>query len=520
MYLVKLYKDHADEIGTTIHSPYINDLKLSDGVITYVLGAVHDFEFTTNINNPAWNRIEPLKTIIKITDVLQKKVIFEGRALQPRARMNSDGSFYKEIECESLLAYLNDSSQRHAEIHDTTIRDFLQIILDNHNRQVEPHKRMLLGDVTVTNTTDNVYRYLGYDNTYETIKDKLIDRMGGYLQVRREDDGLYLDYLEDIGEYIQSTPIRLSHNMQSINYEIDPTEVITRLVPLGASIESEDEGATDASQARLTIADVNNGVDYLDDLELQKEFGIVERQATWDDVTTPQRLLTNGLNFLRDQKAAITRFEVDSTNTHLLGKDIASFEIGNYHELINPIIDVNEKVQIIEKKIDINQPQKSSLKIGDKFRTLSQYQKASNKQGRVVLELQNIVDGQSKTISNIKKEISNVEVNLGDLQQAIENADLEDLPDAISALEQAINSLNDALDGIPIYGPATTTEDGLMTSADKIKLDGLEIYQEATELLSGLMSASDKRKLNRLTVTQSIDLDQLYQDVQNLKNNG
>lgn len=517
MYLVKLYKNHADEIGTVIHSPYINDLKLSSGQINYVLGAVDDFKFMANINNPAWNRIEPLKTIIKVTDVIKGEVIFEGRALQPRAIMNSEGSFSKEITCESLLAYLVDSAQRHAEIHDTTIRDFLQIILDNHNRQVEPHKRMMLGDVTVTNPTDNVYRYLGYENTYETIKDKLVDRMGGYLQLRREVDGLYLDYLEDIGEYIPSTPIRLAHNMQSINYEVDPTEVITRLVPLGENLESEDEEATDASQARLTIADVNNGIDYLDDLELQKEFGIVEKQVTWSDVTTPQRLMTNGSNFLRDQKAAITRFEVDSTNTHLLGKDIASFETGNYHDLINPVISLNEKVQIIEKKIDIDQPQKSSLKIGDKFRTLTEYQKGIRDTRRQVVELESRMDGQKRTIATIKTEMSNVETSLDDLQQAIENADLEELPGAISALEQAVTNLNDALDGIPIYDIATQTEDGLMASADKVKLDGLKNYTNATDTIAGLMSASDKQKLNRLTVTQSIDLDQLYQDVQALK---
>src|SRR5699024_695621 len=106
---------------------------------------------------------------------------------------------------------------------------------------------------TVTNPTDNVYRYLGYENTYETIKDKLIKRLGGYIQARREVDGLYLDYLEEVGEYIESTPIRLSHNMQSIDYEVDPTEIVTRLVPLGERIESEDEDAADASEARLTI---------------------------------------------------------------------------------------------------------------------------------------------------------------------------------------------------------------------------------------------------------------------------
>src|SRR5699024_8395220 len=129
-------------------------------------------------------------------------------------------------------------------------------------------------------------------------------------------------------------------------------------------------------------------------------------------------------------------------------------------------------------------------------------------------------NSQSRTIATIKSEMSNVETNLDNLQQAIIDADLDELPDAISALEQAINSLNDALDGIPIYDLATPTRDGLMASSDKVKLDTLEVYQEATETLAGLLSVTDKQKLNRLTVTQSIDLDQLYQDVQNLKNNG
>src|SRR5690625_1922152 len=220
MYIIKLHKDHADEQGIVIHSPYVSDLKLSSGEINYVLGSIHDFKFSVNIKNPAWDRIEPLKTIIKITDVLKNKIIFEGRALQPRSKMNSDGSFSKQVTCESLLAYLVDSTQRHAEIHDTTIEDFLQIIIDNHNQQVEPHKQVKLGQVTVTNTTDNVYRYLGYDNTYETIKDKLVDRLGGYIQLRRESEGLYLDYLEEVGEYVKSTPIRLAHNMQSVDYEV------------------------------------------------------------------------------------------------------------------------------------------------------------------------------------------------------------------------------------------------------------------------------------------------------------
>src|SRR5690625_5454312 len=152
---------------------------------------------------------------------------------------------------------------------------------------------------------------------------------------------------------------------------------------------------------------------------------------------------------------------------------------------------IDEQLRIIGKTTDINTPQDDSLNIGDKFKSLDEYQADANKSARKVVDLENIVDSQSRTIANIKNEMVNVETNLDDLQQAIENADLEDLPDAISALEQAINNLNDALDGIPIYGPATTTEDGLMTSADKIKIEELEVYKETNKLMAGLMSADE-----------------------------
>lgn len=518
MYLVRLRKDHNDSKGIVIHSPHIDDVKLSSGQINFVLGAVFSFDFTMNLNNPAWSRIEPLKTLIEVTDTHSKEVIFEGRVLQPRSRMNPDGSFVRQVTCESLLSYLVDSSQRHAEIHDTTIRDFMQIMLDNHNRQVEPHKQFKLGNVTVTNSTDNIYRYLGYENTYETIKDKLVKREGGYLQVRRESDGLYLDYLESVGEYVASTPIKLSKNMQSVDYEVDPTEIITRLVPLGASIESENEEDTDASQARLTIASENDGVDYLDDLDLQTVFGIIEKSVTWDGVTTAQRLKANGLNYLRDQKAAIARFDVNSTNSYLLGKDIASFELGNYHDLINPIISLNEKVQIIEKSIDINQPQKSSLKIGDKFRTLTEYQIGMKDTKKEVTELKNAVTNQMKRIATIQTELNNVDDALEDLNNALTDADIPALEDAIGNLNQAVSDLMDAIDNIPDYNPATQTKNGLMSALDKVKLDGLKSYELVTDLDDGLMSASDKVKLDLISVADTIDLDDVLSRLEALEN--
>lgn len=48
---------------------------------------------------------------------------------------------------------------------------------------------------------------------------------------------------------------------------------------------------------------------------------------------------------------------------------------------------------------------------------------------------------------------------------------------------------------IPISN-ATTSDDGLMSAADKTKLDGLQSYSAATTSVDGLMSSTDKTKLN------------------------
>src|SRR5690606_38053033 len=140
----------------------------------------------------------------------------------------------------------------------------------------------------------------------------------------------------------------------------------------------EDEQATDASQARLTIAEVNNGIDYLDDLELQKEFGIIGGTIIFDDVTQPNILKTRGEQFLANQKAAAVRYDITPVDVSLIDESFDSFECGNWHQVVNPVFAIDETVQIIEQKIDIKEPQKCSLTIGEKYKTLTRYQVEAN----------------------------------------------------------------------------------------------------------------------------------------------
>ncbi|MED4083865.1 phage tail spike protein [Halalkalibacterium halodurans] len=488
MYTVTIYEDHTDTQGLLIHSPYVDDLKVSHGKIQQVTEGIPNFTLEINPKNPAWNRLRPLKTLIRVRNVKTGKEEFAGRVLKPTQAMRSDGMLTIRYECEGFMAYLQDSNQRHGEFHDITVRDFLQVIVDNHNSQVESHKRMKLGTVTVTNSTDNVYRYLGYEKTFETIKDKLIDRLGGYLKLREEPDGFYLDYLETVGE-VKNTAIRLRRNLKEMQREIDPTGVITRVIPLGERIESDDEEATDASQARLTIESVNGGIDYLDDLDMQAEFGIIEGTIIYDDITQPNILKTRGEQFLAAQKAAKISYSVTALDLSLIDASMDSFEIDNFYPIINPLFNIEEQLQVIEKDIDINEPTNSSLVIGEQYRTLTQYQVEANKRMRQVEDLQSVVDSQMRTIGQLKNEVSTVESGLQQVEQALADGDIPALQDAIQNLTDAVDNLTDAVNAI----------------------------QPVTETTDGLMLATDKVKLNRITVLNTVDLDDLVQRVRELE---
>jgi hypothetical protein len=507
MYKVTIINDGKE---TVIHSPYVNDLKLAAGVIKKEINKTDSFDIGFYLNNPAYGKIKPFKTLINVFNLKTGQYDFEGRVLGPSKNMDSGGFFDESYECEGELGYLHDSQQKHREFRGSPL-ELLTDILNYHNSQVEDYKKFYVGNVTVEDPND-IYVYTSAEqDTYETIKDKLLDRLGGELQIRKENGVRYLDYLERVGED-KPTEIKLAKNLMSMSVDVDPTDIVTRLTPLGARIQSEDETATDASEARLTIETVNNGIPYIDREDLIAEFGIQGGSVTWDDVTDPNNLLRKGQEWLANQKTSLNQYKVEAIDLFLIGMDIDFLDVGNSYPVKNPIMGIDERLRIIGKSIDINEPQNSNLTIGDKFKTLSEYQNDLNKSTQRVFQLESVVNSQSATIAMLKDELQQVNSAIGDFQQALEDADIDALNEALVALETAVENLQTEIENIPIYDLATPTQDGLMAAIDKAKLDLITITQPIN--LDNL-----KTKLDLLTVTQQIDLDQLYQDVQDLKNN-
>lgn len=505
-----------DGIETEIHSPHLNGLKLSEGNIKRELNKVDSFDISFSLNNPAYGKMKPFLTFINVVNIIENKTIFEGRVLRPTDDMDSEGMHSSSFICEGELAYLHDSQQRHLEYRGTP-KNLLITILDYHNKQVEDYKHFEIGEFTVTNSTDNSYVYLSAEqDTFDAIFDKIIDRIGGELRIRKINGVRYLDLVQRIGED-SDTQIRIAKNLKSISRERDPTEIITRLTPLGARIESEDEEATDASEARITVEEVNNGLPYIDAPELIDEFGIQGGSETWDDINYPNILMSTGQRWLRDQKTSYTKYTVDAVDLSIIGKEDEGFDVGNTYPVFNPVMGIDERLRVIGKSININAPEGDQLTIGDKFRTLKEYQSEARKAANKVIGLERTVEGQRRTISNIRNEVNTVKGSMESLQEIIGDADIPGLEGAVSELADTVVALDAAIDSIPIYEPATYELDGLQTSENLQEHDAMKIKLDLISLVNSVDLDELQSKMDLLSVTQSINLDQLYQDVETLK---
>ncbi|TFJ40132.1 hypothetical protein CKN73_07360 [Carnobacterium divergens] len=438
-----------------IHSPFSNDLKIDKGSIKKGINTFDSFNLSFLPNNPAFGKIKPLTTLIRVFDSQLNKNIFKGRVLIPTDQMESNGGFNCSYTCASDLSYLQDTIQKYAKIQDTTPEQFFKYLIEVHNSQIEEHKRFIVGVVNVTNNTDNVYRYVDdLSTTWDTIQDKLISRLGGEIRVREVNGVNYIDYVTEIGEHTDTT-IELSKNLISLSKSVDPTEIVTRLYPRGERLESEEETGSDASQPRLTISSVNGGRDYLDaPQELINEFGIIEKSKEWSEVTQPQILKSKGQQFLDEQKSAQTQYSLTAVDLSLINMDIRRFEVANYYLLKNPVMGIDEELRIVGIGIDIIDVETSELTIGDRFVTLSQYQIEQNKKNSALNDVADKTKSLVKKTSNLSRDLTASNKLIEEQQKQIEDAlkrikELEDAnkpPDPTEQKGSDISEYNASID--------------------------------------------------------------------------
>lgn len=480
-YRILYYKNHEDKTGSLLHETQLDGDKVSAGRLEQSLSDIGTFEFELMYDHPLYNKIEPITGLVKIVNKYDKEVEFYGRVLKPDAGMDSEGLFSKTFVCESVLGYLQDSTQTFQRVPNNGVEDYFRRIIDVHNSQVEPHKRFKVGRVTVLNQSDIPYRYIGYDTTFDTIKTYLIGRLGGYIQLRLEEDGMYLDYLKDVGQEMDS-PIQLGTNIETARRELDLSNLITRLVPLGADLDKdnrEEETGQYVVRERVTINSVNGGKSYIEDAELVKQFGILQRPMDWTEIKDAGILLQRGQQYMQNQKIAISAWSVSVVELYLIDQSFEKFKVGNTHPIDNAPLSGIERLQIIKKVIDVTQPESVDLTVGADSMTLSKFQLQQQEAAKSMEKV--LADQQAANAQQNAQANYNYQLTLLQSQLSQYKANSDSFAQEIQVLTEQIAQLDPEKDANLIA--SLTTQKQVAESKKQIFDNKIVETQEAIEKL-------------------------------------
>lgn len=390
-----MYRVYCDD--NLIFDTRIDELKLFKPRVSLELNKIGSFSFTMYPSNPYINSLNKLKSTIIVKQ--KERIIFRGRILNDVEAFNKSRSF----TCESDLAYLLDSIQRPFDFTGSPIELFTFLITE-HNKQVEPSKQFKVGNITVTDPNGYIARSdTEYTETLTLINEQLIKSLGGYLNIRYESDGVYIDYLEDFDTLTTQT-IEIAKNLTNYSKSQKGEDITTVIIPLGAPVEQETpEGEEPPPQKRLTIESVNGGLDYLENPEAIAKYGRVTRKVIFDDVTEADNLLKKGRDYLSQAINTAVSIELAAVDLANIDESIENFKMGSYVKVKSPIHGIDDMYLVKKLSIDIEKPIQSKLTLGVTYMTFTESTVSTGKQ------YSGIVNTVTKIESNFDANVANIE---------------------------------------------------------------------------------------------------------------
>lgn len=432
-----MYRVYSD--GVLLHHDNLESLKVFDPSIELELNKTGSFVFTAYHDHPRLSAVKRMKSIITVWQ--DDFLLFRGRGLDEEVGWHNEKTF----SCEGELAFLLDSIQRPYDFTGS-IPEFLGMLLTIHNAQVDPEKHFTLGNVTVTDPNNYIVRSdIDYVSTWEVITKKLVDMLGGFLQVRHEDGVNYLDYLSE-STLLAPQKITFGKNLLDLKRTRKGEDIATVIIPLGAKLKDEEGKDTDQ---RLTIESVNGGVDFVQDSDAIAQFGTIVKTVIFDDVTDPENLKTKGLAQLAESVNQWETIELTAADLATVNKDITSFHMGTMVDVVSIPHGLNQRFRVEKLSLNLHDPGASKITLGKVIPAFSEAVNGiSDGQGVILQTVERTAQDASEAVYNVEQNLmASIQVAEQNIQSTVsESYYLKEEADALissvsTTIEQTKNSV-------------------------------------------------------------------------------
>ena len=412
--------------GYVLYDPRDDDLIVNNPRCKLGVNTVGESSFSIYATHPFYSKLKKLRSVFEIKQ--DGDTIFRGRMTEDTKDFNN----IKVVDLEGVMAYFNDSIIRPFTFPDDFTNDeeyttaaaggnvveyLLGWLIGQHNSQVQDFQKFKLGKVTVADPNNYVARSAtDYKSTWETLNNALFgSALEGFLCIRYEEDGNYIDYLSDF-ELTNTQRIAYGENLLDLTNKSSATSTYTAIIPLGAKVKNDDEEGTPEKQVTIegladgaVTEDIIKKGDTLYSKSAVEEYGWIyapPSESKWDDVTEAENLREKAVEFLSGKATKLNNtITIKAVDLHFSDADIAAFRIYRHVLTYSKAHGHEGQYKLTELDIDILNPQNTKITLGDTIRTLTDINRG-NKQSAT--DTVTIVQQASKEMKNDLTEVQNI----------------------------------------------------------------------------------------------------------------
>ena len=497
MYQLK-YKNYI------LYDPRLADEKIivRDPSVKLAVSKAGEMTFTLGADHPYLSNLRRMSGLVELLD---------GTFPIYRGRITSDvKDFYgaHKIETEGIMAVLNDSiikpfsfpedfkdddDYKAAAASGNVVEFFFRWILSQHNAQVTAEQQIKPGVVTVSDSNNYIARSSEeYATAMTTISDKLIkSALGGYLLIRYEDDGNYLDYYAAL-PLTNTQSVEFAENL--LDSETDGTNIYTAILPEGKdglTIEALPDGdlTDDLVKSGLTIYSKSGMATY----------GRITRHIKWDDVTVAANLQTKAKAALADNGLSMPE-TITCKAVDLGWQDgIQHFRVGRMTALFSTPHGYSASYPLMELAPDILDPGNTQITLGATQQTYTGAQIDAKRETDKRIEStrqeisERVDESSSQVIQATHQQITDLQQNvnsiiLSALENYVETGDFDSYKEEVSTklsvltdqLSIDITKVTERIDKVDGDLQSKYSE---ITKAFRFTSDGLIIGETGNEIL-------------------------------------
>ena len=499
MYQLK-YKDYI------LHDMRLADEKIivRDPSVKLAVSKAGEMTFTLGADHPYLSNLRRMSGLVELLD---------GTFPIYRGRITSDiKDFYgaHKIATEGIMAALNDSiippfnfpedfendtAYKAAAASGNVVDFFFRWILGQHNSQVSAEQQIRPGVCTVTDPNNYITRSSKeYATAMSTISDKLIkSALGGYLLIRYEDDGNYLDYYAAL-PLTNTQSVEFAENLLDLSSETDGTNIYTAILPEGKdglTIEALSDGdlTDDLVKSGLTIYSKSGVATY----------GRITRHVKWDDVTIAANLQTKAKAALADNGLSMPE-TITCKAVDLGWQDgIQHFRVGRMTALFSTPHGYSASYPLMELAPDILDPGNTQITLGATQQTYTGAQIDAKRETDKRIEStrqeisERVDESSSQVIQATHQQITDLQQNvnsiiLSALENYVETGDFDSYKEEVSTklsvltdqLSIDITKVTERIDKVDGDLQSKYSE---ITKAFRFTSDGLIIGETGNEIL-------------------------------------